>query len=445
VSRPRLLLAVETGAVVAIVGCLVALAARHPWRLDLTPQHRFTLSPHTHEVLGRLAEDVRITVFYSSQEPAVRRAMADLLGLYADASPRIHVRLLDLDRSPGAAHDLDVSAYNVGVAEAGGRRVRIDPVTEVEVTAALRRVAGTPPVTTYFVLGHGEHDPRVADARGGAAEAADALAADGFVLRAVEGIARVPADAGLVVLAGPRRDLAPAEVAALAAYVERGGSMLLLADPGAPPSVHALAARFGIELGDDVVVDDRGRLFGTDGLGARVAALNQSLVPAAPPAAALLPVAQSVRLVDRPGVQGEYLATTGEATWADVDRRALSRAEVAFRPGRDRRGPLPVAALARSAAPGGREGRLVVVGDADFVTNLDLNLLGNRDLLLIAAELAAHTEVLAAPRPSAPPGGTFSPLALTAREARLVFWTTVVTPAALLAAMAAVMARRRAA
>ncbi len=128
-SRPRLLLAVQSAAVVAIVACLVALAARHPWRLDLTPEHRFTLSPHTREVLGRLAEDVRITVFYSSQEPAVRRAMADLLALYADASPRIHVRLLDLDRSPGAAHDLDVSAYDVGVAEAHGRRQRIDPVT----------------------------------------------------------------------------------------------------------------------------------------------------------------------------------------------------------------------------------------------------------------------------------------------------------------------------
>jgi ABC-type uncharacterized transport system involved in gliding motility auxiliary subunit len=207
--------------------------------------------------------------------------------------------------------------------------------------------------------------------------------------------------------------------------------------------VRALAARFGIELADDVVVDDQSRLFGTDGLGARVAALNQSLVPAAPAVDALLPVAQSLRLVDRPGVRSDYLATTGATTWADVDRRALASADVAFRPGRDRRGPLPVAALARIAAPGGREGRIVVVGDADFVTNLDLNLLGNRDFLLVAAELAARADPLAAPRPPAPPGGTLSPLALTAREARLVFWTTVVAPTALLGAMAATMARRR--
>jgi len=443
VSRPRLLLAVQTAALVAIVGCLVALAARHPWRLDLTPERRFTLSPHSREVLGRLTDDVRITVFYSSQEGAIRREMADLLGLYTDASPRVHVRFLDLDRSPGAAQQLDVSAYDVGIAEAGARRERIDPVTEVEVTAALLRVAGTPPVMTYFVVGHGEHDPRAREARGGAAEAAAVLAADGFELRALEGVAAVPADAGLVVLAGPKRDLAPAEVAALEAYVAGGGRVLVLADPGAPPSIGALAARFGIELADDVVVDDRGRLFGADGLSARVAYLNQTLVPTAPAADALLPVAQSVRLVDRPGVHGEYLATTDETTWADVDRRALSSAEASFRPGRDRRGPLPVAALARVDAPGGRQGRIGIVGDSDFVTNLDLNLLGNRDLLLIAAELVARADPLAAPRPAAPPGGTFSPLALTAREGRVVFWTTVVAPAALLGAMAALMARRR--
>ena len=77
--RPALLLGVQVAAVVAILGCLVALAALHPLRLDLTPERRFTLSPWTREVAGRLAGDVRITLFYSSQAGALRREMADLL------------------------------------------------------------------------------------------------------------------------------------------------------------------------------------------------------------------------------------------------------------------------------------------------------------------------------------------------------------------------------
>src|SRR5262249_39667715 len=79
-----------------------------------------------------------------------------------------------------------------------------------------------------------------------------------------------------------------------------------------------------------------GRLFGTDGLSARVAYLNQNLVPDAPGVQALLPEAQSVRLVDVPGVRGDYLAMTGESTWADVERRSLQgHGRATFDPARD--------------------------------------------------------------------------------------------------------------
>src|SRR5206468_3341978 len=85
VSRPRLLLGVQIATVVAILACVVALAALHPHRLDLTPERRFTLSAHTREALARLHDDVRITAFYSSQEGVIRREMADLLALYQEA------------------------------------------------------------------------------------------------------------------------------------------------------------------------------------------------------------------------------------------------------------------------------------------------------------------------------------------------------------------------
>src|SRR5205814_2163044 len=124
-----------------------------------------------------------------------------------------------------------------------------------------------------------------------------------------------------------------------------------------PPSVAALVRRFGVELAGDLVVDERARLFGTDGLSARVAYLNQGLVPDAPEMQALLPEAQSLRVIDAPGVRADYLATTAEGAWADVDRRADG---AVFRPGHDRRGPLPIATFTRVRAAGGREGRLVV-------------------------------------------------------------------------------------
>ncbi len=433
--RPGVLLAVQLVLAAAILASLVALATRHPRRVDLTPDRRFTLSAHTRDVLRRIGGDVRIVAFTSSQSATSRQDAATLLGLYRDAAPGLEVRVLDLDRSPGFAQRLGVDAYDTAVVEAGERRARVDVLDEESVTAALLAVAGTPPVATYFLVGHGEHDPRDTDSRAGASEAARALATEGFRVGVLEGAAAIPADAGLVVVAGPSRDLTGAEVDALGTWVARGGRALVLADPGAPPSVGELLRRFGVELGGDLVVDDRARLVGADGRSARVAYVNQSVVRDTPAVQALLPVAQSLRLIDAPGVRADYLATTSETTWADVDRRP----EGDFRPGIDRRGPLPVAALARV----GEAGRVVAVGDADFASNLHFGVLGNKDLLVTVAEVAARGEASGAARTPARPAGTFSPLALTAREARLVFWSVVVAPGVACAAMAALLARRR--
>src|SRR2546430_12131461 len=74
------------------------LMIRPPPRSTLFPyptlfRSRFTLSPYTREVLGRLTGDVRITLFYSSQAGALRREMSDLLALYQEAQDRKSTRL----------------------------------------------------------------------------------------------------------------------------------------------------------------------------------------------------------------------------------------------------------------------------------------------------------------------------------------------------------------
>jgi hypothetical protein len=443
VIRPLALLVAQALAVVSILASLLVLAGRHPLRFDLTPDGSLTLSPHTRQVLSRLREPVIATAFTSGQEQGIRKQIEDLLALYRDAQPTLTVRALDLDRSPGEADRLGVSNYNVVVLESARRRERVDPVTEDTLTEGLLAVAGREIPIAYVVQGHGEPDAHDGDRREGGADAVAALAGDGFDVRLLPGAARIPDDAGLVVLAGPTHELAPAEVDALDAYVRGGGRLLVLVDPETPKSVTALLERFGVIPEHDVVVDEGARLFGADGLSARIAHWNPKVVSDAPASSALLPLAQSIRLEQRPGIDAEYLAVTDETSWADTGSRPAGTSRT-FRADTDFRGPLPVGAIARVSGAGEREGHLVAIGDAGFTRNLHLGVLGNRDLLLVAAEVAArgeHAMTAARRQPRNP--GPFSSLVLTAHEARMVFWAACGVPTALFAAGAIVVALRR--
>src|SRR5262249_57901422 len=78
----------------------------------------------------------------------------------------------------------------------------------------------------------------------------------------------LPAETDLVIVAGPKRDFLPEELAALAGYLKGGGGMLLLLDPGGLPTMQAFLATMGIALGDNFVVDHERRVLATDGLAA---------------------------------------------------------------------------------------------------------------------------------------------------------------------------------
>ena len=81
----------------------------------------------------------------------------------------------------------------------------------------------------------------------------------------------VPADAAVLVIAGPDIDFLPAEVELLRGYLEGGGKALFLLDPPETtealdvPNLVELIAEWGIEIGRDFVVDYSGigQLLGT--------------------------------------------------------------------------------------------------------------------------------------------------------------------------------------
>jgi ABC-type uncharacterized transport system involved in gliding motility auxiliary subunit len=312
------------------------------------------------------------------------------------------------------------------------------------------------PRTLCFVGGHGERTPQNNDERAGYSEVAKSLEKENFRIRtfATLPVDGVPPDCTVVVLAGPSHDLVPGEADALDSYLRGGGRVLLLVDPDAPPSVLAFLQRSGVQAGRNLIVDQGNRFIGADSFMPHVVRFRKETFQSGLDAPAVLSLARTVR----PGEEAPpdrsivSIAVTSPDSWAFAD--GTPDAELRFRPEVDEPGPLSVAVLvtypkgARTApepAEGDAEGRMIVIGDSDFATNFFLNLLGNKDFFMSTVAVLAEDPVLIAARRKGLPRGTISPVYLSDRQGRLIFWSSVVAQPAFFLAVGVVvaLARRR--
>jgi ABC-type uncharacterized transport system involved in gliding motility auxiliary subunit len=437
----------QIGAIVFVAASLQVVADRTNRRFDWTASGALTLPPVTAQALGALEGPLAVTIFYDRGN---RAEYAALLARLAAASPRVTTALYDLDRYPERARGLGVDKYGQAVLEYGERRLVVPAAVEPLTGGVLRLVRGRARRVAH-VVGHREREP------GGGAESyrrlALALENENYALEplVLEDVA-VPPETDVVIVAGPRHDLAPVATRRLAEYLGQGGSVLLLLDPAPLPNVTAFLAALGVALGDDLVVDRERRILSTDGLAAVVEFFKQGNPITGSPtspidAGVVMPSARTVTAGEPPpGVAAESIARTGDSAWAMRDAERARRGEAGSADAGDRAGPLDVMAMIELANAGGRAGRLVVVGDADFASDGYYDLLGNANLALNAVAWLAREDVLAGERATQAPEveRPLSPLVLTEDRSRLLLLSMVVVqPLVVLLVGALVVGRRR--
>ena len=428
--RGWLQLVAQLAALLFVAVCLQVVADRANRRFDLTAGKTLTLAPITQQVLGELTAPLHVTVFYDRGN---RGRYASLVKRLATASPHITPALYDFDRYPERARSLGVDGYGRAVLEYDGRRVVVPATSEAELTGGILRVVRGRPRRLGFVVGHEERGP------GGGGESyrrlATALEAENYVLDPIvleEG--DVPAATDVLLVAGPRRDLPAQVVDRLVAYLRGGGSVLLLLDPAPLANLSAMLARFGVILGDDLVVDPDHRILATDGAAAVVEFFKQDNPITGSPASPIdegvvLPSARTVTASDAPaGVLVESIARTGDGAWAMADADRARRGEPPSAAAHDRQGPLDVMVRLQVPGPGGHDGRMVIIGDADFASDAYYDLLGNANLALNAIAWLAREDVLEGEREKQMPEveRPLSPLVLTETESRRLLLAMVV-------------------
>jgi len=472
-TKAGLNVALMTVLVLGIVALVEAISARHNLRLDLTEGKRYTLSDQTKKVVKGLAKEVQVTAFYRLDQPD-RRLAEDLLRQYADLSPKFRYELVDPDRNPGRAKRYGITTYGTTVLETKDKEEKIPEVDEEHLTNGLIKVLREGKRVIYFLRGHGESELDDA-ARTGYRQAKDALEKANYQVKELLLLRepKVPVDAVVVVISGPKRDLIDPELKALKEFIDGGGKLLVQIDPFAAPGLAQFLRQYGIVVGDDVIVDQFSRVLGGDYLMPVVSKYYSHPITRDFTLASLFPFARSVDVAQNPpeGITVQKLGETGSGSWAETDRGELTRGRLTFDRGKDRQGPISVGAVATvqvtpatgaatetakaasrpatGPAPGERNdpakpaksGRLVVYGNSAFASNNFLNFSGNRDLFLNSISWLAEEEDQIAIRPRE---AKSTPIFLTATQGRVAFWLpVVVVPTALLISGASVVLRRK--
>jgi ABC-type uncharacterized transport system involved in gliding motility auxiliary subunit len=286
---------------------------------------------------------------------------------------------------------------------------RSEELQEQDVTNAIIRAGRPQAKKVYFIQGHGEKDPADAN-RTGYSEAKKTLEDQGYKVEdlnlASQG--KVPEDAKVLIEAGPTVELFPQELQLINGYLGKGGvGMLVMVDRPPAPSLQPLLDNWGIQVDNDVVLDNsnEGRLMGSTM--PIVRRYESHKITENFNLTTIFPLTRSVQPAKTipSGVTVETLFKSNTNTWGETD---LKSRDATNDPAKDLQGPLSLAVAAtREIKPSSDNGpspksRLVVTGTSNFPINTFWGAGGDGNLFMNMISWLAQDEDLISIRPKAP-------------------------------------------
>jgi ABC-type uncharacterized transport system involved in gliding motility auxiliary subunit len=380
-----------------LVGALAGanyIAVKKPKSWDLTKDKLYTLSDQTQGVLKGLKDEVKVKAFYSASEPEFGE-LDQRLRQYKAQTDKLTVEFVDPFKHPALVKELNISQNGPRViVKSGSKEARAKEVSEEALTNALIDVTRGSTKKVYFSKGHGERP--VADAtERGLKLFVDSLKSEGFQTDEIvlAEHKQMPADTAALVVAGPVAALTDGEAKLVKEWVEKGGKLVAMIDPGVSSGLEGAFESWGIKLGKDEVIDPEAQ-------NPEVAIAQQytehpiTLPRGAGLQLTIFPVARSVSKLPAPasGWAVIELARTGPQAWGETG--SLASGQVKFDPGQDLKGPVPLACASTKG-----DSRVVVVGNSLFAANGYFRLSGNRDFAVNAVSWAAKEESRISIRP----------------------------------------------
>ena len=388
-----LLIAVVAG----IAGLVVHLGERSPRRWDFTEDGRHSLSEQAAAVVAGVPAGVELAVtgyfaaLGDARQEQQRTRFVALGEAVRGVSPALAWEVVDPLANPRRALEAGNAGNGTVIVSArkdGQERTeRLFDPDEGDLANALLRLGQDRKAGVYFITGHGEAligemgDDGLGTLAGQLRNVG--LQVDSLETRRAEAI---PDDAELLLSVGPRAPFSEGEVAMIQRWVEQdGGSFLLAVEPNLPGRPAAATGwegvlpQWGIKLQHDLVLDELMHSYVGDATSVISSGFGYHDITDDLSVPTVFPTARSILNINEdPSAQTVFdLVMSSEAAWGEtrLEEGAATRDED------DHQGPLILAALSELHREGvEQQGKILVVGDADWLTDGGLGAFGNSDL-----------------------------------------------------------------
>ncbi|MGQ0700654.1 MAG: GldG family protein [Panacagrimonas sp.] len=416
--------------ILAAIVMLGWLSVRYNVKQDWTFNQRNTLTEPSRLQLASMKDPIRFIAFAYPGAPE-RPSIQFYVDQYKRFKKDVELEFIDPSSQPLQVKKYDVSFAGEVVLEYQGRRESLRALSEQNITGALQRLSFSGEKLILFLDGHGERSVTESQDQNSFAKFAEVLKDKGLSFKpwSLIKMQGIPDNTAVLVIASPRGALLEGEVKLIDDYVKRGGNLLWLADPDNPPGLAALADTLAITWQNGYVVFPEYELLGTGHPGIFVALdYPPSPVTRGLDQVTVFPLVRSLK--SKPGTAwtAQPILTSSEGAW--LEAQPMSSDTVSLDPMQgDIPGPLTIGmALTRDlpdpdappptnpaegeepAPAATRQQRVVLVGDADFLSDGTLSQLGNQHLgLNIVQWLASRDSQINIDVPNAPDTQLFLP------------------------------------
>jgi len=372
-----------------LIGLIAWITHHYHVATDLTQSSRNILSEGSVNVLKQMKSPIHITVFASADNAShgetYRKGVKDFIYRYQRTKPDIQVEFVSPAEDPKRTQEAGVVAEGELIVEYEKRSEHLlPPYAEQEMTNLLVRLSRTRQQALMYLDGHGERN-LIGKKDHDIGEFGKQLEDKGFKFANPDLVngKNIPEQSSMLVIAGPQKDLADVEVKKIKAWLDSGGNLLWLLDDDNLRGMKQIADYLGLKVSSGVVVDPNSV---REGVSAKHVFSYQYGDHAITRNFMLRTLFQQAHQVsaqgnEENGWEVSNLVDVASSGWLENDPKELAgdAAKVSYEAKQDVSGPINIAvALERKYGKKGQ--RVVVVGNANFLSNTFVATQGNLDL-----------------------------------------------------------------